>query len=74
MASYTDSKTTNKQQTNQIKTQQGTINKCYNYNDKTGKGKDVPAEALKAYEGLGGTALLILNLRSRWISVARFVP
>lgn len=35
MASYTDSNTINKQTQTKSRHEQDTINKCYNYNDKT---------------------------------------
>ena len=42
----------NKQTQAKSRHEQDTTNKCYIYNDKTGKGKDVPVKALKAYEEL----------------------
>ena len=39
-----------------------------------GNGKDAPVHAMKAYRESKGTALLMLNLSTRWRWVANFIP
>jgi hypothetical protein len=62
---------TNNKQT-KSRHEQDTISKCYNYNDKTGKGNDVPVEALKAYDGLEAQLYSFLTSglgESQWLGL-----